>query len=62
MNNKTALSKDDIDVICIHLNAIKENLCNQGRYCEAEEYQQLIDKVQYLKEHNEKDKGEEATR
>ena len=38
------LSDDDIETIRIHLSAIKEGLCNQGRYGEATYYQKLIEK------------------
>ncbi len=38
------LRDDDFEAIRIHLNAYKERLCNQYRYAEAEEYQQLIDR------------------
>ena len=42
MNNQ--LTNDDIETICIHLNAFKETLCNQRRWKEAEEYQRIIDR------------------
>ena len=38
------LSDEDFETIRIHLNAYKENLCNQHRWKEAEEYQRLIDR------------------
>ena len=38
------LTDDDVETIRIHLNAFKENLCNQHRWKEAEEYEQLIDR------------------
>lgn len=38
------LSDDDFETIRIHLNAYKENLCNQRRWKEAEEYQRIIDR------------------
>lgn len=39
------LTNDDIETIRIHLNAYKENLCNQKRWNEAEEYQRIIDRL-----------------
>lgn len=36
------LTDDDFETIRIHLNAYKENLCNQQRWEEAEEYQRII--------------------
>lgn len=39
------LTNDDIETIRIHLSAYKEKLCNQRRWKEAEEYQQIIDKL-----------------
>jgi hypothetical protein len=36
------LTDDDFETIRIHLNAYKEKLCNQQRWEEAEEYEQLI--------------------
>ena len=38
------LTDDDFETIRIHLNAYKENLCNQRRWEEAEEYQRIIDR------------------
>lgn len=38
------LTDDDFETIRIHLNAYKENLCNQRRWKEAEEYQRIIDR------------------
>ena len=38
------LTDDDFETIRIHLNAYKENLCNQQRWEEAEEYQCIIDR------------------
>ena len=38
------LNADDIETIRIHLSAIKEQLANQHRWKEAEEYQGLIDR------------------
>lgn len=38
------LTDDDFETIRIHLNAYKENLCNQRRWKEAEEYQHIIDR------------------
>lgn len=41
----TTLSDDEIETIRIHLSAIKEKLCNQGRYSEAAYYEKLIAKL-----------------
>jgi len=38
------LTDDDFETIRIHLNAYKEQLCNQHRWEEAEEYQRIIDR------------------
>lgn len=38
------LPDDDIETIRIHLEACKEKLCNQRRWAEAEEYQNIIDR------------------
>ena len=38
------LTNDDFETIRIHLNAYKEKLCNQQRWKEANEYQNLIDR------------------
>lgn len=38
------LTDDDFETIRIHLNALKERLCNQRRWEEAEEYQRIIDR------------------
>ena len=38
------LTDDDFETIRIHLNAIKEKLCNQRRWEEANEYQRIIDR------------------
>lgn len=38
------LTDDDFETIRIHLSAIKEELCNQHRWKEAEEYQHIIDR------------------
>lgn len=38
------LTDDDFETIRIHLSAIKEGLCNQHRWKEAEEYQHIIDR------------------
>ena len=42
------LTMEEIKTIRIHINAIKENLCNQHRYKEAEEYQQIVDKLDIM--------------
>lgn len=42
---QTALTADDIETIRIHLSAFKEELCNQGRWTEATEYEQLIQRL-----------------
>ena len=39
------LTDDDKETIRIHLNAIKEELCNQHRWNEAKEYEELIDRL-----------------
>ena len=36
------LTDDDFETIRIHLSALKESLCNQGRWKEAEDYERLI--------------------
>lgn len=41
----TQLTDDDIEIIRVHLSAIKENLCNQHRWNEAKEYEALIDRL-----------------
>lgn len=38
------LTDDDFETIRIHLSAFKEQLCNQSRWKEAEEYQRIIDR------------------
>ena len=38
------LTDDDFETIRIHLSAYKEELCNQHRWKEAEEYQRIIDR------------------
>lgn len=38
------LTDDDFETIRIHLNAYKETLCNQHRWKEAKEYQDIIDR------------------
>ena len=42
---QTALTADDIETIRIHLSAFKEELGNQGRWAEAEEYERLIQRL-----------------
>ena len=42
------LTDDDIETIRIHLNAIKEELCNQHRWHEAKEYEGIIDRLMKL--------------
>ena len=39
------LTADEVETIRIHMNAIKERLCNQNRHNEAEEYQVIVDKL-----------------
>lgn len=39
------LTNEEIETIRIHINAFKEKLCNQLRYKEAEDYQQIVDKL-----------------
>lgn len=42
------LTEDEIKAIRIHMNAFKERLCNQHRWKEAEEYQQIVDKLDVM--------------
>ena len=39
------LTDDDLETIRIHLSAYKEQLCNQHRWEEAEDYQRIIDRL-----------------
>jgi len=39
------LTNEEIETIRIHMNAIKEQLCNQYRHREAETYQTIVDKL-----------------
>lgn len=39
------LTNDEIETIRIHMNAIKEQLCNRYRHREAEAYQTIVDKL-----------------
>lgn len=39
------LTHDEVETIRIHMNAFKENLCNQQRYKEAEYYQIIVNKL-----------------
>lgn len=41
----TQLTEDDKETIRIHLSAFKENLCNQHRWNEAKEYEELISRL-----------------
>ena len=41
----TLLTNDDKETIRIHLSAIKEGLCNQRRWNEAKEYEELITRL-----------------
>ena len=41
----TQLTDDDKETIRIHLSAIKEGLCNQRRWNEAREYEELINRL-----------------
>ena len=43
------LSDDDIETIRIHLSAFKERLCNQHRWEEVQDYQDLIERVMALR-------------
>ena len=45
---ETHLTADDKETIRIHLGAFKEELCNQGRYTEAEEYEEIINRLMSL--------------
>lgn len=42
------LTRSEIETISIHMNAFKEKLCNQGRWNEAQEYQDIVDKLDEL--------------
>ena len=44
-SQQIALTADDIETIRIHLSAFKEELCNQGRWTEAAEYERLIQRL-----------------
>lgn len=50
------LTDDDKEVIRIHLNAFKEKLCNQYRWNEAKEYEELIDRLMNLQPERKKGK------
>lgn len=39
------LTNEEIEVVRTHMNAFKENLCNQRLWKEAEEYQAIVDKL-----------------
>ena len=41
----TTLTEDDKETIRIHLSAFKESLCNQRRWNEAKEYEELISRL-----------------
>ena len=45
INKQTELDAEDIETIRIHLGAFKERLCNQGRWKEAQEYEDLIGRL-----------------
>ena len=45
LKQSTMLTKEEIKTIRIHIGAVKERLCNQQRWSEAEEYQIIIDKL-----------------
>ena len=47
---KRILTNDEIETIRIHMNAIKEQLCNQYRHREAEVYQTIVDKLAKMME------------
>jgi len=52
------LTDDDYEAIRIHLSAIKEGLCNQHRWKEAEEYERIIDRfVALVSDATERKKG-----
>ena len=42
------LTRSEVETIRIHMNAFKEKLCNQGRWTEAQEYQDIVDKLDRL--------------
>jgi hypothetical protein len=52
------LTLEEIKTIRIHMNAIKENLCNQHRWAEAEEYQQIVDKLGIMMDAEREEHGE----
>lgn len=45
LQKRGELTADEVETIRIHMNAIKERLCNQNRHNEAEEYQVIVDKL-----------------
>ena len=49
------LTADEIQVIRIHMGAIKERLCNQKRWSEAVDYQIICDKLDKMLEMGEDD-------
>lgn len=52
------LTDDDFETIRIHLSALKEELCNQHRWEEAEEYQQIINRfMSFANAQQERKKG-----
>ena len=42
------LTRDEIETIRIHMEYIKEKLCNKHRYNEAKDYQLIIDKLKTM--------------
>ena len=42
------LTKDEVETIRIHMSAFKEMLCNQRRWNEAQDYQNIVDKLDGL--------------
>ena len=53
------LTLDEIETISIHMNAFKENLCNQHRWKEAEEYQNIVDKLVLMKADREEENNDQ---
>ena len=45
LTHPTQLTDEDKETIRIHLSAFKERLCNQHRWNEAEEYEELISRL-----------------
>lgn len=50
MSEPKRFTEEEIKTIRIHMNAFKERLCNQRRWKEAEEYQQIVNKLDEMME------------